>query len=164
MTAYPPRSPFEEALIERVIDAPLELVFNTWADRVHAAVWWRPSGWRTIMRAYDFREGGLYRIVYSNNQYPIDLMLGQFETIEPGRLIRFSLAWNGDGEMDGCSDSKTSVGVSFADAGGRTVQTLHQLPFLDGENEHYPPTVSSWEEILDQQRDYIAKLSGSSLT
>ena len=48
--------------IDRVFDAPLEIVWSVWADPKHAARWWGPHGCTTLLYEQDFRTGGSFRI------------------------------------------------------------------------------------------------------
>ena len=47
----------------RVFDAPRDLVFAAFADPEHLAQWWGPNGFTTTTSAFDFRPGGVWRIV-----------------------------------------------------------------------------------------------------
>lgn len=47
-----------EIVIERVIDAPRELVFEAFTEVRHLARWWGPEGFTTTTQAFEFRVGG----------------------------------------------------------------------------------------------------------
>ena len=49
-------------LIERIFDAPRELVFSAWTDPKHMVQWWGPQGFASTVLTMDFRIGGSYRI------------------------------------------------------------------------------------------------------
>ncbi|RDU37921.1 SRPBCC domain-containing protein [Neobacillus piezotolerans] len=49
-----------ELIIERVFDAPRELVFSVFSDPVHLAAWWGPKGWETEVPELDFNEDGVW--------------------------------------------------------------------------------------------------------
>ncbi|WP_028612470.1 SRPBCC domain-containing protein [Paenibacillus harenae] len=44
--------------LERVFDAPKELVFKVFSDGEHLKQWWGPRGWETTVSNMDFRPGG----------------------------------------------------------------------------------------------------------
>jgi uncharacterized protein YndB with AHSA1/START domain len=85
----PPAEP-EEArsiVIERLIGAPRELVFEAFTTAEHLANWWGPTGFSITTSAFDFRPGGIWRYVmhgpdgrdYQNRQV--------FDVIEPPARI-----------------------------------------------------------------------------
>lgn len=45
-------------VLERVFDAPRELVFEVFSDGEHLKQWWGPRGWETTVSNMDFRPGG----------------------------------------------------------------------------------------------------------
>lgn len=45
-------------VLERVFDAPQELVFEVFSDGEHLKQWWGPRGWETTVSNMDFRPGG----------------------------------------------------------------------------------------------------------
>lgn len=47
-----------EQTIKKILAAPIELVWNTWADPVHIANWWGPNEFTTTIRKMNFEEGG----------------------------------------------------------------------------------------------------------
>lgn len=48
----------QELILERVFDAPRELVFSVFSDPVHLAAWWGPQGWETEVLQFDFKVNG----------------------------------------------------------------------------------------------------------
>ena len=52
-----------EIVIERVIDAPRELVFEAFTEVRHLSHWWGPDGFTTTTRSFDFRVGGAWIFV-----------------------------------------------------------------------------------------------------
>jgi uncharacterized protein YndB with AHSA1/START domain len=49
-------------VIERIFDAPRELVFEAWTDPEHLAHWWGPHGCTVISCEADPRAGGIWCI------------------------------------------------------------------------------------------------------
>ncbi len=49
-----------EVVIQRVFDAPRELVWKAWTDPQHVMRWWGPKGFTAPSCRIDFREGGSY--------------------------------------------------------------------------------------------------------
>jgi len=49
-----------ELVIERIIQAPREKVFQAFSDEHYLAKWWGPQGWETENRVFDFRPNGAW--------------------------------------------------------------------------------------------------------
>ncbi|UFU05084.1 SRPBCC family protein [Ruania halotolerans] len=52
-----------EIVIDRLIDAPRELVFEAFTQVRHLSQWWGPEGFTTTTRAFEFRVGGVWDFV-----------------------------------------------------------------------------------------------------
>ena len=52
----------ETLLIEKTFDAPVQAVWDAWADPEKLASWWRVSTVKEmVITEYDFRPGGTWR-------------------------------------------------------------------------------------------------------
>ncbi|MCR8642863.1 SRPBCC domain-containing protein [Paenibacillus sp. N1-5-1-14] len=49
-----------EITLERVFNAPPELVFQVFSQAEHLKQWWGPRGWEVTACTVDFREGGVW--------------------------------------------------------------------------------------------------------
>ncbi|MGM0885165.1 MAG: SRPBCC domain-containing protein [Bacillota bacterium] len=49
-----------ELILERVFDAPRELVFKAFSEAEHLKQWWGPRGWTVTVCNVDFRPGGIW--------------------------------------------------------------------------------------------------------
>ncbi|QTN00308.1 SRPBCC domain-containing protein [Sediminibacillus dalangtanensis] len=49
-----------ELVIERIFDAPRELVFKVFTDPDHLENWWGPEGWTTTNYKTDIQPGGVW--------------------------------------------------------------------------------------------------------
>ena len=47
--------------ITRLIDAPIQLVWDAWTQAKHIASWWGPKGMETKILAHDFKVGGAWK-------------------------------------------------------------------------------------------------------
>ena len=110
-----------DIVIERLVDAPPELVFRCWTDPVHMARWWAPRGFTNPVCQLDVRIGGAWRIVMRapyGTEYPCQ---GVYQEIAPPeRLVFTNIATDAAGEavLDGLTD------VTFAAAEGKTKITV----------------------------------------
>jgi uncharacterized protein YndB with AHSA1/START domain len=48
--------------IERVFDAPCDLIFKAWTEPEHMMKWFGPRGFKSTVEKHDLRPGGQYRI------------------------------------------------------------------------------------------------------
>lgn len=47
-------------VLERIFDAPRDLVFNMFKEPEHLKHWWGPTGWELPVCHIDFRPGGIW--------------------------------------------------------------------------------------------------------
>lgn len=52
-----------EVLLERLLDAPVELVWEAWTDPEHIAKWWGPNGFTNTISKMDIKPGGEWNLV-----------------------------------------------------------------------------------------------------
>jgi len=50
----------EDLVVTRIIDAPLELVWQAWTEPEHVMKWWGPKDYTSPYCKIDLREGGKY--------------------------------------------------------------------------------------------------------
>lgn len=50
----------QELILERIFDAPRELVFKAFSEAEHLKHWWGPRGWIITVCNIDFRPGGIW--------------------------------------------------------------------------------------------------------
>jgi uncharacterized protein YndB with AHSA1/START domain len=77
--------------IERVLDAPRELVWKAWTDPDEVAKWWGPELFTTPRETieFDLRPGGVCRMTMigpDGQEYPND---GHFGVVEPPERLSF---------------------------------------------------------------------------
>jgi uncharacterized protein YndB with AHSA1/START domain len=52
-----------ELLITRLLNAPIELVWEVWTDPRHIAQWWGPDGFTNTISEMDIKPGGEWNLV-----------------------------------------------------------------------------------------------------
>jgi len=52
-----------ELLISRLLDAPVELVWEVWTQPEHIALWWGPDGFTNTIQTMDVQPGGEWNLV-----------------------------------------------------------------------------------------------------
>lgn len=118
--------PTHELVIERIFDAPRELVFKAWTDPRLAKHWWGPEEYPAKHLEMDARPGGSWRACLRSTSGEKDLWHGgEFREVAAPERIVFTFAWEESGERG----LETVVTVTFAEKGRKTHMTFHQAPF-----------------------------------
>ncbi len=52
-----------EIVSSRIVNAPVELVFDAWADPEHLRIWWGPAGFTNTFNEFDFSVGGKWSFI-----------------------------------------------------------------------------------------------------
>jgi uncharacterized protein YndB with AHSA1/START domain len=141
-----------ELTIERIFDAPRELVFKCWTEPEHLARWIGPKGFSGTILTCELREGGNYRAHMRGPDGQDHWQHGVFREIAPSERIVRTYCWtDADGRP---TQPETLLTVTFADLGGRTRLTLHQAVFesVTACDEHR----GGWSTAFDKLAEYIA--------
>jgi uncharacterized protein YndB with AHSA1/START domain len=141
-----------ELIIERVFDAPRELVFKCWTQPEHLARWIGPKGFSGTILTCELREGGNYRTHMRGPDGQDHWQQGVFrEIVPPERIVRTYCWTDADGRP---TRPETLLTVTFGDLGGRTRLTLHQALFESVTvcDDHR----GGWSSSLDKLAEYIA--------
>lgn len=89
-----------ELVLERVFDAPRELVFDAWTNPRHVDHWWGPRGFTTVTREMDVRPGGQWRfIMHGPDGRQWDNLIVYLEVMRPERLVYDHGDADGDNEV-----------------------------------------------------------------
>lgn len=114
-------------VLERVFDAPRDLVFRMFKEPEHLAQWWGPRGWELPVCTVDFRPGGTWHYCMRCT----DRNQGDFygmeswgkavyeEILEPERISYTDYFSDADGNENEAMPS-TDVTLEFLDLGGKT--------------------------------------------
>jgi uncharacterized protein YndB with AHSA1/START domain len=139
-----------ELVIERVFNAPRDLVFKAWTDPDHIAKWFGPRDHPAREVNVDVRPGGQWRGCLRSTETGNDLWLGGVyrEVVPPERLV-FTFAWEEEGERG----LETVVTITLAEQGGKTLMTFRQVPFqsageLDGHRGGWTSTFDRLDDLL----------------
>ncbi len=145
-------APRLELRINRLFDAPRDVVFKLWTDPKHLVHWWGPRGFRTLSCQVDPRPGGAWRI---HTEAPDGMAFSSYgvfhEISAPERLV-FSHSFDFPGRPLGPS---TLVTARFTEENGKTRLTFHQgifdtLADRDGHEE-------GWQSAFDLIDDYLSQ-------
>lgn len=142
--------------IERVFEAPRELVFRVWTDPEQLHRWFAPRGCSINYKQLDLRAGGAYHSCITTPDGHECWCKGTYrEVVAPERLV-FTMAI---ADAQGNLMSPTEVGmhpdwpretvctVKFTDENGKTRLTLHQT--VNTELAKQTGAYPSWLQMLD---------------
>ena len=134
-----------ELTIERVFDAPRDLVFAAWTKAEHLSRWFCPNNFRISSCQVDFRVGGKYRLCMSG--FGRDHWVhGEYREIVALERIVFA----GTLEHDG---NEVVTTVTFTDLGGKTRLTVHQTYSIETESTR--GARQGWTETLEHLAEFL---------
>src|SRR4051812_2588688 len=87
MSAKASSSADREVIITRIINAPLNVVFDAWVNSKHADKWMGPAGYTTVTQSMDVRPGGMWRFTMSGPQGVFPSRVTYIEVVRPSRLV-----------------------------------------------------------------------------
>jgi uncharacterized protein YndB with AHSA1/START domain len=154
-----PRSKLEAEtiLIERVFDAPRELVFEAWTNPEHLLAWFAPRGCTVSYSHIDVRPGGRFLSRIQNPSFGDCWCVGEYlEVVAPERIVySIAIADSKGNKVDPAHAGhhpdwprETIVRVTLEDDHGSTRLTLEQnaSTALAKQTGAYP----SWLQMLDE--------------
>jgi uncharacterized protein YndB with AHSA1/START domain len=126
----------EGVVIERVFDAPRELVWQAWTDPEHFKRWYGPTGFTLPTCEIDLREGGSHLWGMRSPDGFEMFTTGVYQEIVPlERFVVTEVSADKDGNvvpMMGDAPMETLLTVTLEDLGdGKTKVTLQQTGFPD---------------------------------
>jgi uncharacterized protein YndB with AHSA1/START domain len=114
--------------MERIIDAPREVVFDTYLDPASQHDIWDDMlpGWRLLDSDIDLRVGGAWTIVFGEPGRRADRVTSVFKVIDrPRRLVVEESTYSGRYD----STVRTTVELNFEEADRRTLLRIVQTGF-----------------------------------
>ena len=110
-----------EIVINRIINAPRELVFEAFTEVRHLSQWWGPDGFSTTTSAFEFRVGGVWEFVMhgpDGTDYPDSITWT--EIVPPERIALL----NGEHRDDPRAFQQV---ITFASEGAATRIEMHTV-------------------------------------
>lgn len=115
-----------EIVLERIFDAPCELVWEAWTNPKHGAQWWGPDGFTMTIEKMDFRVGGVWKHVMhgpDGTDYPNYSVFRKI--VEHERIV-----FEHSGGDDGRTDIAFIATWTFEAVGNKTRLNM-RLPFAN---------------------------------
>ena len=142
-----------EIVVERLINAPRELVFAAFTEREHIEQWWAPKGSTT--HEMDVKPGGIWR--YSQPGRNGSLNPFKIKFIELDKPARLVYDYGTDAEN---APEPVRTTVTFENQDGKTKVTLHLLFATAAERKQavkYGAIVGAMQ-ALEALADYLAEV------
>lgn len=120
MAGSEPNNPDREIVIERIVNAPRDLVWRAWTEADQVAKWWGPNGFTTTIHEMHVRVGGVWRFIMhgpDGTDYPNKIVYR--EIVQPERLVY------DHGDDDGNNSFQSTV--TFVAMGNRTKVTMRAV-------------------------------------
>ena len=153
----------DAVVIERVFDAPVELVWQMWTQPEHFQAWYGPQGFTVPVANMDLSIGGKRQVCMASPDGSMKMWtIGEFMEINaPERLVYTESPADEAGnivspEAMGMPEGypvTTRVIVQLSDLGGRTkmVMTHEGMPAESGAG-------GGWEQAFTKLVEYIAQV------
>jgi len=106
----------QELVMERIFDAPRELLWRVLTDPARVTNWWGPRGYTTTVEVMDVRPGGRWRFVNHTTGGEDAPFKGEYlEVVPPERIVQ-TFIW----DVPGFDDRAAVETLTLEDLGGRT--------------------------------------------
>lgn len=159
--------------LERVFNAPRELVFKAWTEAKHLQHWWGPKGLAVHVKTLDLRPGGMFH--YSMQAPDGTIMWGRFiykEITAPRRIVFVSSFSDADGNITAAPfpgvehfPKEIYNVVTFTEQDGKTTVSMSGGPInaSAGEREFYEQMFGSMQQgfagTFEQLDNYLAQMN-----
>ena len=143
-----------ELVIERVFQAPRQLVWDAWIDPQRMAQWMGPRDHPAVHLEGQIKIGGKWRGCLKSTATGEDLWQGgeYREIVEPEKLV-FTFFWEGD---DGKPENVMLITLTFDELGPReTKMTMRQVDFRSVEQRDGHR--GGWNSTFDRLEELLAK-------
>jgi uncharacterized protein YndB with AHSA1/START domain len=109
-------------VLQRVFDAPRDVVFAAWTDPKHLDAWMGPDGFRTTTSSMKFRVGGTWIYTMAHAEYgTFPNRVTYREIVAPERIVYL----HDSGSDDDPAGFETTV--TFEEQGARTLLTMRSV-------------------------------------
>lgn len=140
------KKPEFELILDRVIDAPIQRVWEAWADPEQLAKWFAPKPYTLSVEKMELRAGGAFAMAMHSPDGATHAFSGVYQEVVP----RSRIVWTGEFPGDPAGNIRTEV--TFESQGQRTKITAHQtFAVLTPVNEQATRGArQGWTMTLDQ--------------
>lgn len=133
--------------VRRLIPAPPARVFGAWTNPDELQKWWGPKGVRCLSADVDLCVGGRYKIANELPDKSVLWIVGEFEVVEPPRLLVYTWAV----ETDASSAERVTVKFLRHDQGTEITLTHERIATASLRDQHR----DGWIGCLDGLVGYL---------
>lgn len=156
----------KDVVIERTLDAPVELVWQMWTDPEHFKAWYGPMGATIPVANMDVQVGGtrLISMAMETPDGPMQMWFaGEFREVRVNeRLVYTDAMSDEEGNIKSPAEmgmpeghpATTEVVVELEDLGGRTKMVMTHVGVPADS-----PGAAGWGMALDKLTDHVATLA-----
>lgn len=144
--------------MERVFDAPRDLVWKAYTEADRIEKWWGPREWPTTVKRMEVRPGGIWHYCMTGPDGAQSWARSVYqEIVEPERLVYTDAFSDAEGTINEQMPALTVV-VEFIDEGGKTrVRSTSQMATpKELETLLNMGVVEGMSETLDRLAEYLA--------
>ena len=140
----------------RLIDAPKELVYAAWTDPEHFVKWYVPPGFSVVLCEMDVREGGMFRIHWTDKSGQVFPNRGLYTELSPPDSIVFTDAFDDDRP----DNVEVEVRITLRTENGKTrMDTLSRFASAEQfEKLKAMGMEQGWSLFMDQLADYAKSM------
>jgi uncharacterized protein YndB with AHSA1/START domain len=146
--------------VERVFDAPRELVFKAWSEAERLSQWWGPRQWPTTYCTVDFRVGGVWHYCMTGPDGTQSWGKGLYSEILPPERIVYTDTFSDEAGNSLPGMPATVITVEFIDLGGGKTKLVSRAEFgskEDLESLMKMGMVQGLTETWDRLEEYLAQ-------
>ena len=145
----------DKLAINRTYNAPIDVVWEAWADPDQAKVWWGPRGFKVPVVELDERVGGKWRALMVAPDGTELWQHGVYREIVPKKRIVYTMIWDRE------PDHEMLVTINFTGKGKKTEISFEQTRFKsDGEREGHK---GGWSQSFDRLGEFLEQSGGKKL-
>src|SRR6266849_4624648 len=137
----------QEITIERVFNAPLDLVWSVWSDPEHLKNWWGPFGFTNTFEEFEFHTGGNWRFVMHGSNgvaFPNHNLFVEIQ--RPNLLV-----------IDHLENPRFRMTVTFEELGEQTRILFRQaFESVEAFEAVKPYAIPGGQQTFDKLADYLS--------
>ena len=151
----------DAVVIERLFDAPADLIWKMWTDPAHFASWYGPTGFTIPVANMDLRIGGKRQICMSSPDGSMKMWtIGEFTAVDPTTRLAYTESMS---DADGNILSPTAMGMP--EGTPTTTEVTVQLEERDGRTKMVmthagipadSPGAGGWNQAFDKLLAHVA--------
>lgn len=155
--------------VDRIFDAPRDLVWKAWTDEAHLLEWWSPKGFKTRFTKVDLRPGGMFHYGLQSPQGQSFCGRFVYRAIEPPARLEFVMSFADENAniIRNIWDEHWPLElfhlVTFADKGEKTELSLRSYPInatpeeIKAFEQGAPGMQAGYRGTLDNLDDFLAQ-------